>query len=70
MISVGYGDIVPKNQFEVIITIIIMFLSCILFAYSFNLIVEIIQETKERKKYFDHYVSTFNRHMRDRKVSR
>lgn len=38
MITVGYGDITPKNNGEIIITIIAMFFSCITFAYTTNTI--------------------------------
>lgn len=43
MISIGYGDIVPKNPTEVGFTIFVQFLSCLLFGYSINEIWSIIQ---------------------------
>ena len=52
MISVGYGDITPKNTFEVLITVTTMFVSCIVFAYSINAIWEIIRELKENRYRF------------------
>jgi len=36
MLSVGYGDLTPKNPPEVIVTIVSMIVSCILFAYLIN----------------------------------
>ncbi len=36
MISIGYGDITPKNPYEVGFTIIIQFLSCLLYGYAIN----------------------------------
>ena len=36
MISIGYGDITPKNSYEVTFTVIIQFLSCLLYAYAIN----------------------------------
>ena len=38
MISVGYGDIVPESNSEIIPSIVIMLISCGVFAYSVNLI--------------------------------
>lgn len=43
MISIGYGDITPKNPTEVTFTIVIQFLSCLLYGYSINQIWSIIQ---------------------------
>ncbi len=51
-ISVGYGDISPKNNPEVIWTTITMFFSCIVFAYSINSIWEIIRAVDEKKVKF------------------
>ena len=36
MITVGYGDITPKNEIEITCSIFIMMLSCCIFAYSVN----------------------------------
>ncbi len=47
-ISVGYGDITPKNISEVIWTTFTMFSSCIVFAYSINSIWEILRKVSER----------------------
>ncbi len=52
MISVGYGDITPKNPAEVSMTIFTMFVSCIVFAYSVNAIWEIIREYEETRYKF------------------
>jgi potassium voltage-gated channel Eag-related subfamily H protein 1/potassium voltage-gated channel Eag-related subfamily H protein 5 len=47
MITVGYGDITPKNPKETLMTVFAMFISCIIFAYSVNAIWEIIREYNE-----------------------
>lgn len=36
MITVGYGDIVPVTFYEILFVTIAMFVSCGVFAYSFN----------------------------------
>lgn len=43
MISIGYGDITPKNPSEVGFTIFIQFLSCLLYGYAINQVWSIIQ---------------------------
>ena len=42
MISVGYGDVTPKNSTECILSVCIMFLSGMFYAYSLNSIGNII----------------------------
>ena len=42
MITVGYGDIVPTTNLEMIIAIITMVISCGVFAYSVNAIGQIL----------------------------
>ena len=44
MITVGYGDIVPTNAYEVVFVIFAMFVSCGVFAYSFNLVGDLVRE--------------------------
>ena len=36
MVTVGYGDITPKNNLELIIANVTMFLACGVFAFSVN----------------------------------
>ena len=38
MITVGYGDIVPKTSIEKLYVIFITLLSCVVFAYTVNTI--------------------------------
>ena len=42
MISVGYGDIIPKNYIEIVFAVITMFCTGIIYAYSLNSIGNII----------------------------
>jgi len=42
MITVGYGDLVPSNNDEKIICILIMLIACVVFGYSLNTIGVII----------------------------
>ena len=36
MITVGYGDITPKNNMELLVANVTMFLACGVFAFSIN----------------------------------
>ena len=43
MITIGYGDITPKNVYEIAFNIVIQFLSCVVYGYSINIIWGIVQ---------------------------
>ncbi len=49
MISIGYGDVTPKNIYEIGYTILVQFLSCLLYAYSINEIWQIIRQLNSKK---------------------
>lgn len=42
MVTVGYGDIGPKNPYEVLLCIFTMLFTCGVFAYSINEIGSIV----------------------------
>lgn len=44
MITVGYGDIAPVTTYEIFFVTIAMFVSCGVFAYSFNQIGDLVRE--------------------------
>ena len=69
MISIGYGDIVPRNPGEIGFTIFIQFLSCLLYAYAINIIWSIIEELNSRKEHMRHRITTINLYMRDKGVA-
>jgi hypothetical protein len=70
MISIGYGDVTPKNIYEIGYTICVQFLSCLLYAYSINEIWEIIQQLNSKKAQIRHRISAMNVYCRDKKVSK
>ncbi|CAK63765.1 unnamed protein product (macronuclear) [Paramecium tetraurelia] len=70
MISVGYGDVTPKNAYEVLVTVVTQFISCIVFAYSVNAIWEMINQQNENKQKFQKYVNAIERFMREHNVDR
>lgn len=50
--TVGYGDITPENQGEMIFVNMMMFLSSLLFAYSVNSIGMILRNLYEKNRNF------------------
>jgi hypothetical protein len=52
MITVGYGDIHPVNYIEALFVIFGMFVSCGVFAYSFNLIGDLVREFNRMQNEF------------------
>jgi potassium voltage-gated channel Eag-related subfamily H protein 1/potassium voltage-gated channel Eag-related subfamily H protein 5 len=69
MISIGYGDITPKNPSEVAFTIFIQFLSCLLYGYAINQIWSIIQELNAKKSKIHSRLNLINLYMRDKEIS-
>jgi hypothetical protein len=49
MVTVGYGDITPKNNYELICANITMFVACGVFAFSINAIGIVLQNINEGK---------------------
>jgi len=57
MITVGYGDITPVNMQERLFVIIVMLISCGVFAYSINSIGRILEELSKRDALFRDSIS-------------
>jgi potassium voltage-gated channel Eag-related subfamily H protein 1/potassium voltage-gated channel Eag-related subfamily H protein 5 len=70
MLSVGYGDLTPKNPPEVMVTMVSMFVSCVLFAYIINAIWEVIRDYTESNYKFEKHLTAISRFMNDHKVAR
>lgn len=52
MTTVGLGDILPANIYEVSVLSIFMFVACGTFAYSFNAIGVILSELNQKHNQF------------------
>lgn len=70
MLTVGYGDIAPQTPFEVCFVTIGMFVSCAVFAYSFNLIGELVREENKKQSDFKNEMILVNRLLEKRKINR
>lgn len=57
MITVGYGDITPVNTQERLFVIVVMLISCGIFAYSLNSIGRILEELSKRDSIFRDNIS-------------
>jgi hypothetical protein len=47
MVTVGYGDITPKNDVELVTANVVMYIACGVFAFSVNSIGIILQNLNE-----------------------
>ncbi|KAL4440976.1 hypothetical protein ABPG74_009389 [Tetrahymena malaccensis] len=70
MITVGYGDITPKTDYEKIYVTVVISLSCGLFGYSINTIGSIFQEKSRREQNFRSIKFSITNYMRKRNISR
>ena len=52
IMTVGYGDIVPKNNFELIFSTFTIFIGCVVFGYSINSIGNIVSDLNRERNIF------------------
>lgn len=52
MLTIGYGDVTPTTNGEKIYVIIVSFIACGIFAYSFNSIGIMIQDLNKLERDF------------------
>lgn len=50
MVTVGYGDITPTNNYELICANVTMFIACGVFAFSINAIGIVLSNMNESRK--------------------
>ncbi|EGR27051.1 hypothetical protein IMG5_202320 [Ichthyophthirius multifiliis] len=65
MITVGYGDITPQNQIECTFTVITMFFTGVVYAYSLNCIGNILQNINEEYKDLKNDIKAMHKLMSD-----
>lgn len=68
MITVGYGDISPVNNVEKIFGILLLFISCGVFAFSLNSIGSIIQKFDKENKKFRKFISDVDHYLYKRGI--
>jgi hypothetical protein len=69
MVSVGYGDITPKNSIEMISSIGIIVLGCMFFSYSVGEISSIFNEVFEKNREISKKLEIINKYMRNKTIS-
>ncbi|KAL4481511.1 hypothetical protein ABPG74_007600 [Tetrahymena malaccensis] len=70
MATVGYGDITPQNDLEVLFTAITIFVTCIVYAFSINTIGSIIENIEKKDKKYKENLQIIHGVMREENVSR
>lgn len=68
MTTVGYGDIIPVNIYEVITCICLTLFSSCIFAYIFNTITSILKDFDAKKSKVKHDVEILNRYMKKKNI--
>ncbi|CAD8159716.1 unnamed protein product [Paramecium octaurelia] len=68
MATVGYGDITAQNHYEVVSSIIMMFISSCTFAYSMNSIGYILKLIYDQKQRYKKSLILINQHMRNNNI--
>lgn len=68
MTTVGYGDITPKNIYEVVTCICLVLFSSCIFAYIFNTISFILKDIDTKKSKVKHDVELLNRYMKKKNI--
>lgn len=68
MITVGYGDILPTNNEEKILSVFTMLIACGVFGYSLNIIGTIINEFFKEDYEIDKKLEVINKYMKKKKI--
>ena len=64
MLTVGYGDITPQNNQEIIVCMVSVVLGCVVYAYNINSIGMILQNFHKEKVEFEHKINVINQFMK------
>ena len=70
MMTVGYGDIVPQNPYEMIFTVITIFCGCIIVGFNINKIGNIFQDMKKETEETEENISKINKFMESKHINR
>jgi len=70
MMTVGYGDITPQNEVEIIVCIISVVLGCAVYAYNISSIGMLLQDLNKENAEFDHNINIINQYMNKKNIHR
>lgn len=69
MLTVGYGDLSPRNSIEKLFAIIFIYIACGIFAYSINKIGVIVAEIAKRENKFQKDLNIINEFMKQKEIN-
>ena len=70
MMTVGYGDITPQNQIEVVVCILSVVMGCVVYAYNISNIGMILQDLNKEDAIFNHKITIINQFMIRKNIRR
>lgn len=70
MMTVGYGDISPKNEFETLIAMIVVVFGCGVYAYNINSIGMILQDLNRKNQEFTRNINIISQFMKRKKINK
>ena len=70
MMTVGYGDITPQNEVEMIVCMISVILGCGVYAYNISSIGMLLQDYNKDNIEFEHNINIINQYMNRKNISR
>ena len=68
MMTVGYGDIVPKNSVEIVFAIVVIIFGCVVYGYNLNTIGIVVHEISKNENQFNADLQTINSFMNRKKI--
>lgn len=69
MMTVGFGDILPANLGEVIVTTFLEMFSCIVLGYNVSQIGHLISQLREKDELVNRKLAIFDRMVKSRPIS-
>ena len=69
MLTVGYGDITPQNNKEVVVCVISVVLGCVVYAFNINTIGIILQDLNKENAEFKHHINVINGFMKRKNIN-
>lgn len=70
MMTVGYGDITPQNEIEIITCMVSVVLGCAVYAYNISSIGMILQDFNKENIEFEHNINIINQYMTRKSINR
>ena len=70
MMTVGYGDITPQNENEIVICMVSIILGCAVYAYNINSIGMILQDLNKENAEFAHKINVINQFMSRKNINK